>query len=79
MTGPWTLFTEAVAEAFEDQAPPRRTVERDGLLLLPGVRVRADGQETEGWIAAEVATRRRLAWGLTQDEALERARKPRTV
>lgn len=62
---------EAVRESFTPE-PRRRSVARDGLLLLPGVRVNADGEETAGWIAAEPGTRRRLAWGLTQEEALAR-------
>jgi hypothetical protein len=37
------------------------SVERDGLLLVPGRRVDVEGNETLGWIAAEPSTRRRLA------------------
>lgn len=86
--GPWEFFTVGHAEVVLENvepAPPkqpvvverRSSIERDGLLLIPGRRVDADGNEWAGWIAAEVGTRRRLAWGLTQEEALAHSRAAR--
>lgn len=78
LPGPWGFFV-AEHQAPEDHLaePTRVSVERDGLLLVPGRRVDVEGNETLGWIVAELATRRRLAWGLTQDEALARAKASR--
>lgn len=78
LPGPWGFFV-AEHQAPEDPRPeqPRVSVERDGLLLVPGRRIDVEGNETLGWIAAELATRRRLAWGLTQEEALAHARASR--
>jgi hypothetical protein len=74
LPGPWIFFT---SECQVADTPKRVSVERDGVLLVPGTRLDAYGNETVGWIAAEPATRRRLAWGLTQDEAFDRTRRNR--
>lgn len=77
LPGPWGFFVAEHQSPDDPGLALRVSVERDGLLLVPGRRVDVEGNETLGWIAAERSTRRRLAWGLSQEEALARAKASR--